>query len=448
MITVKRGLDLPISGAPDQTAAIDTKTPEHIAVLGPDYVGMKPTMVVRVADQVKKGQVLFTDKKCPKVRYTAPAAGKVEAIHRGAKRALLSVVIHKEGQDEITFSSYSDQELSGLPREQIVDQLLESGLWTALRERPFSKVANPDTAPHSIFITAMDTNPLAPAVASILKRQEEAFVQGVALIKKLTKGHVFVCKSPHDSLPTLDDPKVKVEDFAGPHPAGNVGTHIHFLDPVGRHKMVWHIGLQDVIAVANLFATGKLFTDRIISLAGPGVSQPRLIRTQLGADMKDIVKGELQPGENRIISGSVLSGRTAQQAVGYLGRYHQQISVIAEDRKRRFLGWLSPGMNLFSLKNVVISPLFKKKTFDFTSSTNGEVRAIIPSGMFEDLMPLDIMPLFLMRSLAVDDVEEAEALGALELDEEDLSLCAFACPSKQEFGSILRRNLTIIEKEG
>ncbi len=447
MTRIKRGLDLPIAGPPDQ--AVCTEKPcTRVAVLGPDYVGMKPTMAVRVADQVKKGQVLFTDKKCPRIRYTAPGCGRVTAIHRGAKRALQSVVIQLEGDSEITFASHKKEALADLTREQMVTQLLEAGLWPALRQRPFSRVADPETVPHSIFVTAMDTNPLAPSVSAVLNGQDAEFSQGIALLSKLTDGSVFVCKAPDDDLPDLDGPRVKVETFSGPHPAGNVGTHIHFLDPVGRHKTVWHIGIQDVIAVSKLFTTGKLHTDRLISLGGPAVTEPRLIRTRIGACIEEIVQDELKPGENRVISGSVLSGFQATTSLGFLGRHHQQISVVPEDRKRRFLGWLSLGYNLFSVKNIVISRLFKEKPFGFTTSTQGQLRAIVPNGTFEDLMPMDIMPLFLMRALAVDDVEEAEALGALELDEEDLSLCAFTCPSKLEFGPILRRNLTIIEKEG
>lgn len=447
MINIKQGLDLPISGAPEQTIKT-TKQPKRVAVLGPDFVGMKPTMEIRVADRVKKGQVLFTDKKCPSVRYTAPASGTIEAIPRGDKRALLAVVIKVTEDDEIAFNKHTPAKLADLTRDKIIEELLESGQWTALRARPFSKTADPECVPHSIFVTAMDTNPLAPSMNVILKGCESDFAHGIQLIAKLTDGSVFVCKDPKTTLPKLDGGNVRVEEFDGPHPAGNVGTHIHFLDPVSRNKTVWHISLQDVIAVGKLFTTGKLYTERIISLAGPSVKQPHLLRTQVGAAIEEIVREELKPGDHRVISGSVLSGRTVADALGYLGRYHQQISVIAEDRERRFLGWLSPGKNLFSLKNIVLSSFYKDKTFDFTTSIHGETRAILPSGTFEDLMPMDIMPLFLMRALAVDDVEEAEALGALELDEEDLSLCAFACPSKLEFGPILRRNLTIIEKEG
>jgi len=447
MIRIRKGLDLPITGGPEQVIR-DTKMPETVAVLGGDYVGMRPTMAVRVADVVKKGQVLFTDKKTPGVKYTAPAAGKVVAIHRGEKRALLSVVIQVSGKAEVTFPSHSEGKLTALKRAQVVEQLVDSGLWTALRTRPFSKVPNPETTPHSLFVTAMDTNPLAPDLQKVLEGHEPDFSNGLKVLSRLTDGKLFVCKAPKTTLPEVDLPNLVVEEFVGPHPAGNVGTHIHFLDPVDRNKTVWHIGLQDVIAVGKLFTTGKLFTDRVISLAGPSVLRPRLIRTRLGAAVADLTSGELKDGEHRIVSGSVLSGHTAREATAFLGRYHQQVSVLPEDRERRFLGWLSPGFNLFSVKNVVLSKLIPGKKFDFTTSTHGEVRAIIPSGNYERVMPLDILPLFLLRALAVNDVEEAESLGCLELDEEDLALCAFVCPSKLEFGPLLRRNLTQIEREG
>jgi len=447
MIKIKKGLNLPIAGSPEQRIT-ETKQAQRVAILGPDYVGMKPKLEIQVGDRVKKGQVLFCDKKCPVIRYTAPAPGTIEAINRGHKRALQSVVLQVSGTEELTYSAYTENELAGLSKEKVIGQLIESGLWTALRMRPFSKVADPDTMPNSIFVTAMDTNPLAPAVSAILEGSESDAANGIQLISKLTTGPVFVCKTPEQPFPTLDISNVQIEEFSGPHPAGNVGTHIHFLDPVGRLKTVWHIGLQDVIAVGRLFTSGRLNTERILALAGPSIRKPRLIRTTVGAAVEDVVKGELRPGEHRTISGSVLSGHTATDALAYLGRYHQQVSAIPEDCRRRFLGWLSPGYNLFSVKNIVLSKLFKEKEFNFTTAIHGEVRAILPSGTFEDLMPLDIMPLFLMRAMAVDDVEEADALGALELDEEDLALCAFACPSKLEFGPILRRNLTIIEKEG
>lgn len=447
MIKLKKGLDLPIKGKPEQTIAL-SKDPSTVALLGPDYIGMKPTMEVRVADKVKLGQILFTDKKNPAIKFTSPGAGEIISIHRSEKRALLSVVIKLSGNDAVTFNPYSDQQFKELTREQVVEQLLNSGLWVSLRTRPFSKVPDPQSKPNSIFITATDTNPLAPSINKILEGQERDFANGANVISLLTDGKIFICKAPGTDIPLIDRTNIVVEEFSGPHPAGNVGTHIHSLDPVSRHKTVWHIGLQDVIAIGKLFSTGKIHTERIISLGGPSVNKPRLLKTRLGASTEEILGNELKDGENRIISGSVLSGFTASGTLGFLGRYHQQISVIPEFRKRQFLGWLSPGLNHFSTKNIVLSILIHGKKFNFDTSVYGEERVIIPSGGYEKIMPMDIEPLFLLRALAVDDIEDAEALGCLELDEEDLSLCAFVCPSKLEFGPMLRKNLNMIEKEG
>lgn len=447
MIKFKNGLDLPIKGKPEQTISL-SKDPSTVALLGPDYVGMKPTMEVRVADKVKLGQVLFTDKKNPVIKYTSPGAGEIVSIHRGEKRALLSVVIKLSGNEEITFKSYSDQQLKDITREQVMEQLLDSGMWTSLRTRPFSKVPDPETKPNSIFITAIDTNPLAPSVTKILEGQERDFANGTYIISLLTKKKIFICKAPGTEVPLIDRPNIIVEEFSGPHPAGNVGTHIHYLDPVSRNKTVWHIGLQDVIAIGKLFSTGKIHTERIISLAGPSVIKPRLLKTRLGASTEEILGNELIEGENRVISGSVLSGFEANGTLGFLGRYHQQISIISENRKRKLLGWMSPGFNHFSSKNIVLSSLIPGKKISFDTSLYGEERAIIPSGVYEKVMPMDIEPLFLLRALAVSDIEDSEALGCLELDEEDLSLCAFVCPSKLEFGPMLRRILNMIEKEG
>jgi Na+-transporting NADH:ubiquinone oxidoreductase subunit A len=447
MIKIKKGLDLPIKGKPEQVIR-ESKVSRVIAVLGNDYPGVRPTMAVKESDTVVKGQLLFSDKNMPKVGVTAPGTGRIKAIHRGERRQLLAVVIELSGTDELTFNSYTETQLAGLTVEQIKEQLLKSGLWTALRARPFNKIADPDSRPHSIFITAMDSNPLAPAIDRILAGHEQDFEQGVRLLARLTEGKLFLCKSPETKVADIAVDNLVVANFSGPHPAGNVGTHIHFLDPVHRGKTVWHIGIQDVLAIGSLFTTGRYNVDRVISLAGPSVKQPRLLRTRLGADLDELLEGEIEPGEQRVISGSILSGFQAQHETAYLGRYHQQVSVLPEYRKREFLGWLNPGLNRFSIKRTVLSGFLPGRACDFTTSTNGEVRAIIPSGNYERVMPLDIMPLFLIRALAVEDIEEAEHLGCLELDEEDLALCAYVCPSKQEFGPMLRRALALIEEEG
>ena len=446
MIKINKGLDLPIKGKPDQ-AISGVKTSGAVALIGADYPGLRPAMAVKQNDTVVKGQLLFNDKNQPDVCFTAPGTGRVSAIHRGERRKLLSVVIELSGDEEIVFDAYSKEQIAELSADQIKTQLLKSGLWTALRARPFNKVADPNKQANSIFITAMDSNPLAPEMAVILASHEQDFEQGMRLLAKLTTGKLYLCKSPNTSLPDMAIANLVVEDFLGPHPAGIVGTHIHFLDPLHRDKSVWHIGLQDVIAIGKLFRTGNYPVERIVSLAGPSVIKPRLLQTRLGADLPELVQGELVSGEQRVISGSVLSGFHAKNQTAYLGRYHQQISVLPEDRRREFLGWLNPGLNRFSLKRTVMSRLLPGSACDFTTSTNGEPRAIISVGNYEQVMPLDIMPLFLIRALAVQDIDEAERLGCLELDEEDLALCAYVCPSKQAFGPILRRTLDLIEEE-
>ncbi len=446
-IKITKGLDLPITGAPVQNI-YQAKTPGTVAVLGIDYVGMKPRFEISVGDHVKLGQVLFSDKKMPAVKYTSPGSGRVMEINRGDKRRLLSVVITLDGHDEVRFSSYSEHELNALARQDVSGLLLTSGMWTAIRTRPFSKVADPGTMPHSLFINAMDTNPLAPSMEKIFEGNERHFHNGLTILSRLTDGKVYLCKSPGHviSLPELEH--LSDVEFAGPHPAGNSGTHIHFLDPAARNKQVWYIHAQDVIAAGILFTTGALSVERAISLAGPSVKNPRLIKTRLGASVSDITSGELIEGKQRCISGSVLSGFTAHEETGYLGRYHQQISVIPEGGNREFLGWLRPGLNQYSVKNIVLSRLLPNRLFRFTSSSHGSRRAIVPVGSYEKVMPLDIMPTPLMKALAVDDIDEAEMLGCLELDEEDLALCTFVCPSKIDHGKELRRNLTLIEKEG
>ncbi|BDF93396.1 Na(+)-translocating NADH-quinone reductase subunit A [Pseudoalteromonas sp. KAN5] len=447
MINIKKGLDLPIEGAPQQVIH-DGSAVKRVAVLGEEFIGMRPTMHVRVDDQVKKGQVLFEDKKNPGVLFTAPAAGTVKEINRGAKRVLQSVVIEVNGSEQITFDSFSAEQLSSLDREKAKEVLIQSGQWTALRARPFSKVAAVDANPSSIFVTAIDTNPLAADPAVIIAENAQAFEAGLAVVSRLTDGKVFVCKQAGSQVPSSSIPQVEVHEFGGVHPAGLVGTHIHHLDPVSASKQVWHIGYQDVIAFGHLFLTGEISTDRVVSLAGPRVKNPRLVKTQLGAALDDLVAGELEDGDNRVISGSVLSGAISQGPQAFLGRYHVQVSVLLEGREKELFGWIAPGTDKFSVTRTFLSHLTPSRLFKMTTSTGGSKRAMVPIGSYERVMPLDILPTLLLRDLIARDLDGAIALGALELDEEDLALCTFVCPGKYEYGSILRDCLTTIEKEG
>ncbi len=447
MIRIKKGLNLPISGDPVQEVQSGPVV-RSVALVGDDYVGMKPTMHVEEGDSVKVGQVLFSDKKTEGVQYTSPGCGKVVALNRGEKRVFQSLVIELSGDDQVEFASYSDGDIAGLSREQVVENLVASGLWTALRTRPYSKVPSPQSVPHAIFVNAMDTNPLAADPVVVLQGQEGDFRHGLALVKKLTDGKVFLSKSPGSAIPTDGVSGIEVTEFRGPHPAGLVGTHIHMLDPVNPQKTVWHLDYQDVAAIGKLFVTGRLPLERVISLAGPAVKQPRLLRTRLGANLGDLTAGELVDGENRVISGSVLNGRAAQEPFDYLGRFHLQVSALPEGNQREFLGWQKPGFDKFSIKNVFASAMDRSKKFAFSTSTEGSKRAMIPIGMYEEVLPLDTEPTFLLRALIVGDTDQAQALGCLELDEEDVALCTFVCPGKYDYGPILRENLTQIEKFG
>ncbi|KXS35891.1 MAG: Na(+)-translocating NADH-quinone reductase subunit A [Idiomarina sp. T82-3] len=446
MITIKKGLDIPIKGAPQQQLS-DGKAVTTVATLGEEYVGMRPTMHVKVDDRVKKGQVIFEDKKNPGVKYTAPGAGKVKDILRGARRVLQAVVVELDGDEQVTFESFDSAKLDGLGREKVQEILVESGQWPALRTRPFSKAPALDAEATAIFINAMDTNPLCGDPTVYINEHKQAFIDGLKVLSNLTEGKLFVVKAA-DAEVDIGDTNAQLESFSGPHPAGLVGTHMHFLNPVSLKRPAWHIGYQDVIAYGKLFTTGEIFTERFVALAGEGVKEPRLLRTRLGADIVDLTDGELAGDNNRVISGSVLNGHTADDAHRWLGRFHNQVSVIPEGNHKELFGWIRPGSDLHSVTRAYAGHFNPKKLFSMTTSLNGSARSMVPIGNYERVMPLDIVPTLLLRDLLSGDTDEGQQLGCLELDEEDLALCTYVCPGKYEYGPVLRDCLTKIEKEG
>lgn len=447
MIKIRRGMDIPLAGAP--AGDVDaTATVRNVALVGPDYVGMKPTMLVAEGETVSRGQPLFTDKKCEGVTFTAPAGGRVVAINRGARRVFQSLVIEVGDDAAVDFGRLSADEARKLSADAIRERLLASGQWTALRARPYSKVADPATSPAGLFITAIDTHPHAPDPAPIIAAQAEAFALGQDLLAAMVDCPVYLCTAPDSGIAPGSHSRIRGEVFAGPHPAGLPGTHIHFLMGAAPGRLAWYVGYQDVIAIGRLFLDGEVFAERTIALAGPQVERPRLLRTRVGADLQALTAGELLPGENRVLSGSVLGGRSVQSGTAYLGRYHNQVAVLEEGRRREFMGWLAPGARKHSAMGIYLSSLFGLKPLAMTTNTNGSERAMVPVGAYERVMPLDVLPTQLLRALLVGDTESAQALGCLELDEEDLALCTYVCPGKYEYGPVLRDNLTRIEKEG
>ncbi|HPY39373.1 MAG TPA: Na(+)-translocating NADH-quinone reductase subunit A [Thiolinea sp.] len=442
---ITQGLDIPIAGKPEQKI-YDHPQPTTLAILGRDFHELKPALQVKEGDLVKAGQVLFSHRKHAGINFTAPCAGIVKAINRGEKRALVSVVLQVASEEEcIDFGAHEPASLSSLDEATIREKLQASGQWIAFRTRPYSYIPDTQAKAAAIFVTAMDTRPLAADPKVVIAEQSEAFQHGLIVLARLAP-KVYVCHEQGYSPPKVQDPHIVYASFAGVHPAGLPGTHIHFLEPVSEKRSVWHLNYQDVIAIGKLFTTGKLFVERIIALAGPAVKKPRLIRTRLGANTDGIVSGELIAGPYRVISGSVLAGQTATQESAYLGRYDLQVSAISEEQPRVFLHWLRPWLSEYSMLPVFLKPGLNKQEFAMTSTQNGSHRAMVPLGNYEAVMPLDILATQLLRSLLIRDTVMAQQLGALELDEEDLALCTFVCHSKYEYGPALRDCLHMLER--
>lgn len=446
-IQIKKGLDIPISGQPEQTIRA-TNEVRRVALIGDDYVGMKPTMLVEPGDKVVVGQKLFTDKKNDGVLFTSPGCGTVIEINRGPKRKFESLVISLEGDETVTFCDPVDDPTS-IPPERIRELLIESGLWTTIRTRPYGKNPPVGSSPSSLFITAADSEPLAADPLAVLQEDSQALTLGVKTLRRMLEVPIHYCIGPRP-LETWEQVEgVEYWSFTGPHPSGLASTHIHFIDPVHETKFAWHIGYQDVIAIGHLFMTGQPMLKRTISLAGTGVIKPSLVTTRIGAYLPDLCRREMTLDDLRIISGSVLSGREAKDSYAFLGRFHNQVSAIEDSSGRSIFNWLLPGKNRFSIKPVFASAYMdKSRKFAMNTALWGGKRAIYPLGTYDQVMPLDIIATSLLKSVVKGDTEKSKALGCLELIEEDLGLCGFVCPGKNEFGDDLRQVLTAIEQGG
>lgn len=446
-IELKKGLDVPISGEPEQKIGKAGKVTK-VALVADDYIGMRPTMEVNEGDRVQTGQLLFMDKKTEGLRYTSPATGKVVGVNRGAKRKFESVVIEIEDDDHITFVDPQKKQTSEYDQDEIRAVLQEAGMWCSFRTRPFGKVPGIDTSPAALFITAMDTRPLAADPIVIIAEYEDTFSTGLQILAGLIDTPTYLCLKDSTAISVQVPENIIVVEFSGPHPAGLPSTHIHMLDQARESRIIWHIDYQDVIGIGHLFNTGQLPTEKVVSLAGPGMKNPRLIGIRIGGSLDEIIAGELIAQPTRVLSGSILDGRRLDEFHRFAGRYHNQISALPEGSSRGLFSWALLGSDRFSIKRAFTSAIDRSQKFAMNTALWGGERAIYPVDSYDRVMPLDIIPLALLKAIAVCDTEKSRNLGALELIEDDLALLSFVCPGKNDFEPMLRKVLTEIELEG
>jgi len=447
VIKIKKGLDIKMIG---QAEKIYVKAPraKTYAIKPVDWHGLTPKIIPKLCDEVKVGTPIFFDKYHPEVKFTSPVSGILLSINRGDRRRIIEVVIEDDGKN--TPETFLKGDPSSFKREQIVENLLESGLWPAIRQRPYTVIARPEHHPKSIFISAFDTAPLAPDLDFVLKDMEEDFQWGVNVLKQLTEGKIFLnLDGRYPSVRTLSATKgVEVNRFKGPHPAGNVGIHISRLDPINKGEVVWVVQPQDVVAIGRLFKTGKYDPSVVVALTGSRVEKPQYYKTIRGTAIAPLLEKQLKEGENRVISGNVLNGRQVDAEKGYVGFFDSQVTVIPEGNHYEFFGWMKPGFNKKSLSRSFASTwLMPNKQFDLDTNIHGGERAFVMTGEYEKVLPMDIYPVQLIKSILANDIDKMEQLGIYELDEEDLALCEFVCTSKTPVTKILRDGLRSMRKE-
>ena len=444
-VRLSRGLNINLLGDADKVYA-SVKNHEIYALKPTDFHGLTPKLTVKVGDSVLAGSIIFFDKYNEGIKFCSPVSGTVQDIVRGDKRRILEVII--KSNSEVKYVSHSLANPKDLSREQIIDHMLQKGVWPFIRQKPYDIIANPSDMPKSIFISAFKSGPLAIDNDFALYGMDELFQKGLDIISKLTNGktHLNLDGNTNSSKVFSDAKGVELNSFSGPHPAGNVGIQIHHLDPINKGDIVWYLEPQDIIIIARLFTEGKYDVSRIISLCGSEVSKPRYYRTISGSCVANLISDNVKRENNRIICGDVLSGKKIDKN-GYLGFYDTQITVIKEGNEQEFLGWALPGINKFSMSKSYFSWLFPTRKYNIDTNMRGEERAYVVTGQYEKVLPMDIFPQQLVKAIMIEDIDLMEKLGLYEVGPEDFALCEFVCTSKIEVQSLIRHGLDILRKE-
>lgn len=444
-IRLRKGYDIPLTGKAENKIAGECN-PVRFGIRPVDFPGLTPKLEVKPGEKIKSGTPLFHDKKNPDIKYTSPVSGTVISVERGERRKIVELVIEKSGNDYINFGSDDPASLS---REKIIEKLLPSGLWPAVRQRPYHVVANPADKPKSVFITGFDTSPLGPDYDFIMDNSPAGIFEiGISAISKLTGGKVnLVLKKNASKTPgRYNVGGVDISYFSGPHPAGNVGVHIHHLDPVNKGELVWYVNFQDVFAIGSLFAEGIYKPERLIALTGSEVINPQYYRGLSGCSIAPMIRDNIKSWNLRYISGNVLTG-TKIKADGHLGYYDSQVTVIPEGDKYEFFGWALPGVDKLSFSRAFLSGFLPEKRFTPDTNMHGGERAFVVTGLYEKVLPMDIYPMHLLKAILAEDIDLMENLGIYEVAEEDFALCEFICPSKIEIQSVIRKGLDLMIKE-
>ena len=444
-IKLSKGADIKIKGVADRVYA-NIPQSDFYAIKPTDFHLLTPKLQVKVGDRVDAGDVVFYDKNCDTIKFTSPVSGVVHDIVRGEKRKILEIIISAD--QEIKYKNFEKRDLSSLNRQDIIDDLLVSGLWPLIRQRPFATIANPQDMPKSIFISGFDSSPLAPDNDFVFHGDTDLFQLGLDIVTQLTDGTTHLnLDGNSNSAKVFNNAKgVQINHIYGPHPAGNVGVQIHHIDPINKGDVVWYLAPQDIVSIARFFRDAKYDRSRIIALTGSMVKKPRYYRVIQGMSISNIIKDNLIEGDKRFVSGNVLTG-TRIQKDGYIGFYDFQLSIIPEGNYSEFFGWLLPGFGKYSLSRTFFSWLSSNKEYELDSNTHGEERAYVVTGQYESYMPIDVFPVQLVKAILIEDIELMEQLGIYEVDSEDFALCEFACTSKIPVQSIVRRGLDLIKKE-
>ena len=443
--SVKKGLDINLIGEAEKTV-VDLSV-KRFAIKPTDFIGCFPKMLAKEGDKVKAGTPLFFDKYRENIVFTSPVSGTFVELRRGAKRKILELII--ESDDKFESIDFGTTDIKSAKRDEIIEKLKKSGIWPSIRQRPYAVIANPDDTPKSIFVSAFKSVPLAPDYNLIIKGNEKEFQAGLDTLTKLTEGkvHLNVHKKFTTSKAFLEAKGVQVNTFDGPHPSGNVSVHIRRIDPINKGDIVWYLDAQDVVAIGNLMLTGKYDSKRIVALTGSEVLNPKYFKIHKGAAISGMVTKNVVDGNNRFISGDVLSG-TKIEPNGFLSFYDNHVTVIPEGDYYEFLGWAKPGLGKWSYSKTYLSGLFKsKKKYRLDTNMHGGKRAFVVTGLYEQVFPFDIYPMYLMKAILVEDIDLMENLGIYEIDAEDFALCEVIDPSKIDMQEIVRNGLELIRKE-